>query len=157
MKYNYLNRIFLALIAMAGLSCTSESECRQELSVNFKAGIYTIADETAKTLSVDSIWVNGFANDSFLYKNAKSISSIKMPLNVSADQSFFIVQFNNIKDTIGISYTTNPEYFISLSCGCIATHTISEVFSTSHFIDSIHIIQPEVLNYDAEQIRIYHN
>ncbi|MBP6610971.1 MAG: hypothetical protein KA206_07735 [Paludibacter sp.] len=157
MKNKYIIRLLLLSITMVGFGCTSEGECRQELSVNFKAGIYTVADESSKALSVDSIWVKGFAKDSFLYKDAKKISTIKLPLNAATEQSNFIIQFNDLKDTIGISYTTNPAYFISLPCGCIATHTINKVVSTDNFIDSIHIIQPEVLNYDAEQIKIYHN
>lgn len=152
-----IHTVLLVVMIMATFSCTSESECRQELAVNLKMGFYTIDNEAPKSLSVDSIWVNGFANDSFLYKNSKKVSAVKLPLNPSAVQSDFIVQFNTIKDTISITYTTNPEFFISMACGCIATHTISEVFSTTHYIDSIHIIQPKVVNFDAEQIRIYHN
>lgn len=157
MKNKLINNILLVSLLFVTLSCTSDSVCRQELAVNLKLGLYSIDKETAKSLSVDSIWVNGFAKDSFLYDNAKKISMLKLPLNAANTQSGFIIQFNNTKDTIYVNYKTNPEYFISLTCGCIATHTISEVLSTSNFIDSIHIIQPEVLNYDAEQIRIYHN
>jgi Family of unknown function (DUF6452) len=157
MKMKLVNRIFSIVIVLVALSCTSESECRQELAVKLKIGLYTIDKQEPKSLSIDSVWVNGFAKDSFLYKNSKNVNAIKLPLNAANEQSDFIIQFNNIKDTISISYTSNPAYFLSLACGCIATHTINEVWSTSHFIDSIHIIQPEVLNYDAEQIRIYHN
>lgn len=149
------NLLIILLVFLIG--CTSTDECRDDLAVNLKAGFYKHSNLVETSFSVDSVWVNGLEKDSFLYKNIKTQSSIKFELNAARQQSDFIVQFNDIKDTIAIYYTNNNSYFISLPCGCISTHTISEVISTHHYIDSIRIIQPEVLNVNAEHIKIFHN
>jgi hypothetical protein len=119
--------------------------------------IYKKANPTDSPLNIDSLWVNGLSKDSFLYKNSKSISSISVPLNISKVQSDFVIQFNTMKDTLSVFYTNNDAYFISLPCGCIVTHTIDEVISTHHFIDSIRIVQRDVINVNAEHIKIFHN
>jgi hypothetical protein len=107
------------------------------------------------TLTIDSIWVKGIEKDSFLYENAKSKSSILLPLKINSEQSDFVIQFNEIKDTLAIYHENNDQYFLSLECGCIVTHTIGEVFSTNHFIKSISINIQEVNNTDAVHLQIF--
>lgn len=149
--------IFILLASFFVASCTSTEECRQEKTVKLTLGFYKKNATADSKISIDSIWVNGLSKDSFLYKNSKSIGSINLPLNITKQQSDFIIRLNNLKDTVSIFYTNNDAYFISLPCGCIATHTLDEVITTHHFIDSVRIVQREVLNINAEHIKIFHN
>ncbi|MFZ4581300.1 MAG: DUF6452 family protein [Paludibacter sp.] len=146
---------FVALVFFT--ACSSTDECHVEKTVSLKMNIYKKTSSTDTSLSIDSLWVNGLSKDSFLYKNSKSISSINVPLNISKLQSDFVIQFNTEKDTLSVFYSNNDAYFISLPCGCIVTHSIDEVISTHHFIDSIRIVQRDVINVDAEHIKIFHN
>lgn len=155
-KNKFSNSIVLALLVLLA-GCTSTEECRESLDVNFKMGLYTHTDLKESTLSVDSVWANGLAKDSFLYKNTKKQSSISLILDASRSQSDFIIRFNDIKDTLSVFYTNNNAYYISLACGCIPAHTIDEVISTHHYIDSVRIVQREVTNVNAEHIKIFHN
>jgi hypothetical protein len=120
-------------------------------------GFYNKTDLTDAILTLDSVSVNGIGKDSVLYNNSKSVNSLKLPLNAALQQSDFVVCFNNTIDTLSVFYTNNNAYFISFECGCIAAQTIDEVISTNHFIDSIRIVQREVINVDAEHIKIFHN
>lgn len=147
--------VLLFSVLLAG--CSSTDECREDKTVTMKIGFYQKTNSTDVALSVDSIWVNGLAKDSFLYKNTKSVKTLSVPLNAAQKQSDFIVRFNNTTDTLSVFYTNNNAYFISLACGFITSHTIDEVISTNHFIDSVRIVQREVINVNAEHIKIFHN
>lgn len=145
--------MFLLLSA----SCTSTEECREDKTVNMKIGLYKKTDLTNTSITVDSVWVNGLEKDSFLYKNTKSVNTMYLPLDASRLQSDFILRFNDLTDTLSVFYTNNDAYFISFACGCIAAHNIDEVITTHHFIDSVRIVQREVINVNAEHIKIFHN
>jgi hypothetical protein len=149
--------IIYIVTAFLLISCTSSEECRESLSVNLVAGIYKVNNTTTSSLSVDSIWLNGLAKDSFLMKNKKSVKTLNMPLNPAGFITTYQVRFNNITDTITVLYATNNAYFISLACGCIATQQIDEIISSTNFIDSVQIINRDVTNQNAENIRIFHN
>jgi len=155
-KFEMIKFIFFVVIVLF-TACTSNDECRVEKTVSLKMNIYKKASPTDSPLIIDSLWINGLSKDSFLYKNSKSINSISVPLNISKVQSDFVIQFNTKKDTLSVFYTNNDAYFISFPCGCIVTHTIDEVISTHHFIDSIRIVQRDVINVNAEHIKIFHN
>ncbi len=147
--------VLLFSVLLAG--CSSTDECREDKTVNMILGFYQKGDLTDATLTVDSVWANGLEKDSFLYNNSKSINTLKLPLNAARQQTDYKVRFNNTTDTLSVFYTNNNAYFISLACGCIATQTIDEVISTNHFIDSVRIVQREVINVNAEHIKIFHN
>ncbi|OIP83344.1 MAG: hypothetical protein AUK44_05425 [Porphyromonadaceae bacterium CG2_30_38_12] len=158
----FLVRIILFLTLFL-VGCTSTEECRENLTVALKIGVYSKTSVEASTLLtnklllVDSVWVNGLKKDSFLYNNVKSVSSLSLPLDISRTQSDFIVRFGNQTDTISIFYNNDDSYFISLACGCIVKHNLEEVVTTKHYIDSIHIINREIVNVDAEHIQLFHN
>ena len=59
-------------------------------------------------------------------------------------------------DTIDF-YHTNTEEFISLECGCIVTNSIIGISQTTHRIDSIVLVSPEVNLKSENNIKIYLN
>lgn len=107
-------------------------------------------------LTIDSIWVMGLGADSLLYNKETSIKSINIPLKKTIEQTDYIVRFNNTTDTISIFHTNNDRYYLSLECGCVVAHSIDEIVSTGHFIDSVSIINRDINTTNAENIQIYH-
>lgn len=162
MRYSRL--IFLLVIAFftGMISCNNDDTCRKNKRIDLGVKFYldTLNLKTNKhdimTLTMDSITVKGVGVDSVLYNNKKKISSIRLPLNKLAEESRYSICFNNIYDTLVIRYKNTEEY-LSLECGSIRTHSIEEVLSTTHFIDSI-IIKNPIVNTTAnvENIQIYH-
>lgn len=156
------NIISILLISIVLVSCTASEECREDKDVYMKMGFYTktLNTKTAlyvnTALAIDSLWVNGLGVDSFLFENSKKINSINVPLKKLSTQTDFIVRFNQKTDTISVFYQNNDRYFISLECGCVIAHSIDEVTSTKHFIDSISVINRDITPTDAEHIQIYH-
>ncbi|MBP1677886.1 MAG: hypothetical protein H6Q20_2445 [Bacteroidetes bacterium] len=143
-------------------SCADTSACREETEVNVQINFYerTYITATKKyaynALTVDSIWAKGLDLDSFLYKKKLDQELILVPLRKTENQSDFTIRFNNTTDTVSIFYQNNDKFYLSLECGCIVVHTIDEVLSTGHFIDSVAVINREVINSNAENIQLYH-
>ena len=151
------------LFALVFLSaCTQTENCTQEKNVLMQVGFYKkTMDSTTKiysksALTIDSIWVMGLGTDSLLYNKEKSIKSINIPLKKTIEQTDYIVRFNNTTDTISIFHTNNDRYYLSLECGCVVAHSIDEIVSTGHFIDSVSIINRDINTTNAENIQIYH-
>ncbi|MPN30850.1 hypothetical protein SDC9_178321 [bioreactor metagenome] len=151
------------LFALFFLSaCTQTENCTQEKNVLMQVGFYKkTMDSTTKiysksALTIDSIWVMGLGTDSLLYNKETSIKSINIPLKKTIEQTDYIVRFNNTTDTISIFHTNNDRYYLSLECGCVVAHSIDEIGSTGHFIDSVSIINRDINTTNAENIQIYH-
>jgi hypothetical protein len=151
------------LFALVFLSaCTQTENCTQEKNVLMQVGFYKkTMDSTTKiysksALTIDSIWVMGLGTDSLLYNKETSIKSINIPLKKTIEQTDYIVRFNNTTDTISIFHTNNDRYYLSLECGCVVAHSIDEIVSTGHFIDSVSIINRDINTTNAENIQIYH-
>lgn len=152
----------IILLFIVLTSCTTTDSCRDNTDVTMQIGFYTkTQNETTKvytnsTLSIDSIWVNGLGVDSFYYKKKLSVKSINIPLKNKAEQTDYIIRFNQSTDTVSVFYQNNDRYYISLECGCVVSHTIDEVVTTGHFVDSLVIINREINNINAENVQIYH-
>ena len=151
------------LFALVFLSaCTQTENCTQEKNVLMQVGFYKkTMDSTTNiysksALTIDSIWVMGLGTDSLLYNKETSIKSINIPLKKTIEQTDYIVRFNNTTDTISIFHTNNDRYYISLECGTAVAHSIDEIVSTGHFIDSVSIINRDINTTNAENIQIYH-
>lgn len=158
----FKNRFIKILICTIPLilvlqSCVTETECNEALSVSLTVGLKTIKDNKIETLTVDSLWVNGLNNTNYLLANGKNVSKFDAILKNTQAKTEFLIRFNTLKDTLTVLYTTNPAYFISLECGCIATHTIDEVVTTHHFIDSVRIVNRSITQQKTEHVQIFHN
>ena len=155
-KYIYLFALFFLS------ACTQTENCTQEKNVLMQVGFYKkTMDSTTNiysksALTIDSIWVMGLGTDSLLYNKETSIKSINIPLKKTIEQTDYIVRFNNTTDTISIFHTNNDRYYLSLECGCVVAHSIDEIVSTGHFIDSVSIINRDINTTNAENIQIYH-
>ncbi|NDP20756.1 MAG: hypothetical protein GZ091_06720 [Paludibacter sp.] len=162
--------ILFISILLFGVSCTKDEECRKNRYVNMGVGLYHVSynattDTYSKsTLSIDSLTLRGInvdtlsgnetLVDSILYNNKKSISKLVLPLNKLKNQSKYLVQFNQVIDTITILYR-KFDYYLSLECGCIKTFSIDTVLTTNNYIDSVRIINHDVNNNNEEHLQIY--
>ncbi len=164
---NYLNKnipfyLFIILLHVSFISCTTDDECRKEKDVNIQFDFFTkIVNATTKVstntaINIDSIWVKGLDRDSFIYKNKKNVKTILLPLKKFEKQTDFIIRFNNNTDTVSVFHENNENYYLSLACGCIVTHSIKEVVSTNHFIKTIEIINTEINTTNATNLQIFH-
>lgn len=184
--YKIKNIIFI-LCLLAGFSCAVDEQCRTNRSVFMGLGIYHVnKTDTSRTvipMNIDSLTVIGLKQDTLtgkyvnmdtIYKNAKVISKINLPLHKFENISIYEISFNskiiinkndtlkftNKKDTLKILHE-NKDKYLSLECGSIKVHFIDTAFNTHNFVDSIRIINHKVTNIlklnntNAEHIQIY--
>jgi len=164
----FINILFISVLLFT-VSCTKDEECRKNRYVNMEIGLYHVTYNAAtqayvkSTLSIDSLTLRGInvdtsgnesLVDSILYNNTKSVNRLVLPLNKIKEQSKYLVQFNQVIDTITV-FHKNIDYYLSLECGCIKTFSIDTVLTTNNFIDSVRIINHNVDNNNAEHLQIY--
>ena len=138
----------------------------QELNFSMKAEIYrmvfyaSIEQFVPEKYSIP-VSLNGLGCDSLLYdstytstlsiplKKLDTISSFVLTTTIQVDTNYVITS-----DTIDF-YHTNTEEFISIECGCIVKNSIVGVAQTTHRIDSIVVVSPEVNLQSKNNIKIY--
>ncbi|WP_457611217.1 DUF6452 family protein [Lutibacter sp.] len=150
MKKNYII-IFIFLFTF--LSCEKDDICVETTTPNLIIKFYDNDDQTVvKQITELTVWAD--SKDS-IYVN-KSLDSIFIPLNLNENFTRYIIENNNIKDTIKFIYNRN-DIFVSRSCGY---KTIFENFqiesNTTNWIKNISIINSTIDNEKAAHIYIFH-
>lgn len=161
MKRTGLNILFIITLSVGILSCDTDDTCRKNRTVLLGMNFY-MASINSKTnqlvvqnLTIDSLWIKGEGLDKYFYSK-ESKNSVKLPLNSFAQESKYMMRFNETIDTVLIKHQNFTD-FLSLECGYIRTHKIDTVISTNNFIDSISINQENVGTIYVENIQIHHN
>ncbi len=165
----YIKRFFLSIFLLISLvSCSSDDNCMQDLNFSMKAEIYRMVFDTSIEQFVPekySIPVSlcGLGRDSLLYDSV-STSTLNIPLQKIDTISSFVftttiqidTNYVTTTDTIDF-YHSNGQEFISLECGCIVINNIVGIAQTTHRIDSVVIVSPEVNLQSKNNIKIYLN
>jgi len=155
-----MKRIFpIAILLTASIlyiGCTSDNDCRENRYVVMTSNFYTVKNDTVKAVIMDSIWIKGLGNDSILYKNTKSVTSVSLPLQKLKDTTRFVVRFNAIYDTLTLIHT-NVQSYLSLECGCLVTHKLDSLrsYTSHHKIKRIKILHDNVSTKKIENLQIY--
>ena len=139
------------MAACASIDCTMTSavSCHYAL----RGGVDTLYDSlTVLTLRPDS-------NDVVMLNRLSRFTSFSLPMSYAhdSDELLFVT-----KDTSGVTRTdtvivfkTNTPHFESVDCAPRYFHTITNVTTTHHRIDSIAIANPNVDYDEKEDLLIY--
>jgi len=164
-KYkNFIITVVLCLLLCTLVACTSDGECRQSVvtsvGVEFFQPVYNDKTQDYKTqLTNLTIYVQGLDNDSVLFDNI-STNSVALPLKPLEQSTEYILQIvGKTPDTLIINHT-NEEHFISLECGIMVYHNLTDISFTKNQIDSVKIMHNAVKDDAAssktpKQIRIF--
>lgn len=159
MKHKLTYLIILYLLVLVG--CTaSDGECRKDKVVVMGVSLYkTVFDaETEAFVSsptTEKMTIQGLDNDSILYQEQSS-STFNLPLRALQSTSSFILQRGVLQSDTMVIFHENVNKFISLECGCFVYHTIKNVVTTTHQIDSVVIENTYVQNVSEKHLRIYY-
>ncbi|MDG5799306.1 DUF6452 family protein [Marinilabiliaceae bacterium ANBcel2] len=136
------------------ISCSPNDMCLSNQH-NLQAGIYSARAKEDKDSTLTSSTVYGLElEEDSLYRN-ESISYLYLPLSFSSNTTAFVIENNNLKDTIWFSHE-KEEVYISRECGFAFNFTLDSMWHTKTFIDSVAIDYPYI-NYgeDIENAKIY--
>lgn len=157
-----LGIVFLS--AWCLLSCTVDTECRQQIDVLL--GIQLQGDslrlnadstdyEHVSFTQVSGMAVYGAERDSLIEDGSKSFKSLSLPLRKTSDTTAYVFCYRGLQDTLLLTYTRENKY-ISLACGCAVQAVLDTVYSpTAFFIDSIEIKNAAVTTVKETHIQLY--
>ena len=156
-RFKRLAPLFLLCLFLLFMGRCSEIDCPLNNVVAVQYGLY-YDDETSVTLQ-DTLIVTAIGTDSILLNKGQGISSFLLPVHYTAERDSFILRFSDTEgdemfDTLCVSHT-NEAHFESMDCPLCYFHTITEVTSTTHALERVELVYPQV-NYETqENIRIY--
>jgi len=161
MNYRYKISLFFALCFCFLLltNCASDGSCRQTVAVSlgiefYKSDFDIVQEQYVYEPYFDTLTIFGLGNDSLLANNL-TIREIRLPLKPFANQSTYIFERKHLlPDTITFFYK-NENNFISLECGCLVFHRITDIENTFYNIDSVVVKNNFAADEQAKNIRIY--
>ena len=159
MNYRYKISLLFVLCSLLLTNCASDGSCRQtaavSLGIEFYKSRFDIGlEEYVYETYTDTLTIFGLGNDSLL-ANGSLIREIRLPLKPFDNQSTYIFEPKYLlPDTITFFYE-NENNFISLECGCLVLHRITDIEHTFHNIDSVVIKNNFAADEKAKNIRIY--
>lgn len=155
MKHALCYSIFILLCFTA---CRPDPVCRSNMKVGLVAELeeiqYDATHQPHTNTTWDSITVQGIGNDSILYDNSKSIKKICLPLRHDADSTAYTLIYKGQTDTLLIIHNSR-QHFVSVECGCVYNHTVSDLQCTRHWVDSITVLSDNVERGGETNIRFY--
>lgn len=154
----YILLFVAAAIAVVGCNTTG---CLENQSAVPRCGFYSMT--TKKAVSIDSITVYAVdvPGDTMLVKCGRGVSSLYMPLDMSADVTRYVLHYDaamlsdeRLNDTLTINYERVP-YFVSRDCGAMYFFDVKSYDCTNHLVDSVAITTERFTNVDIETIQLY--
>lgn len=111
---------------------------------------------------VDSLEVKGYERSLLINRvqgillNRKSgADKVEIPLSFAAERDTFFFRYSaRLSDTLWVEHQNLP-YFSSMECGTVMHYKIVGITSTTHLIDSVQVVTPEVTNMLRENVKIY--
>ncbi len=143
-------------ILIAGLLLSCRKECFYKPTALALIDFHSVVNGQDQQSPISQLSVYGLGReDSLLYLTALNIRRISLPVNGSAEETGFVLLFEEARDTIWISYKVVP-YFLSEECGFMLNFDLHATRHTSHIIDSVVIVTKEITSFDDTNIRLYH-
>lgn len=143
------------IVILAILSCEKDDICIESTTPNLILRFYDAADDiTIKQANNVYVWM--IDNDTLNSYMNVSTDSIAIPLDPNHDNSTYIIQQNEVNDTITLNYSRN-DIFVSRSCGYKTTYErLNFQDITDNWIQRITIENQTIENEAAAHIHIYH-
>jgi hypothetical protein len=145
----------LLAIAFSGIFHSCEGECGELPESLSRIYFHSIIETVDRPTPVDNLSVYGLGREDSLLYSRNNIGFIDLPLNGNADESGFVLLFDNIADTLWIQYDVIP-VFESPECGFMLNYELTATRHTYNMIDSVVILINQVTSFEDTNIRIYH-
>ena len=146
---------FLVLILFF-LSCEKDDICIEGSENTNRITIGFIDNESKNPTGITLSFIKGINNDSII--ESFSGNELKLPLMVNSNETKYILEQNEVKDTLIIFHQTNHLY-LNRSCGFKSNFLIkskTEIIKESGWIREISIVQDSIYNEEKTNIFIHY-
>ena len=147
---------FLILIIFF-FSCEKDDICIAGSENTNRVTIGFIDNESKNPTGINLSLIKGINNDSII-SEAFSGVELKLPLMVNSNKTKYILEQNEIRDTLIIFHQTNHLY-LNRSCGFKSNFLIksdTEILKESGWIREISIVQDSIFNEEKTNIFIHY-
>ena len=147
---------FLILILFF-LSCEKDDICIEGSENTNRVTIGFIDNESKNPTGINLSFIKGVNNDSIISEGFSG-AELKLPLMVNSNQTKYILEQNEVRDTLIILHQTNHLY-LNRSCGFKSNFLIkseTEIIKESGWIREISIVQDSIFNEEKTNIFIHY-
>ena len=147
---------FLVLILFF-LSCEKDDICIEGSENTNRVTIGFIDNQSKNSTGINLSLIKGVNNDSIISEQFSG-AELKLPLKVNSNQTKYILEQNEIRDTLIIFHQTKHQY-LNRSCGFKSNFLIksdTEIIKESGWIREISIVQDSIFNEEKTNIFIHY-
>ncbi len=147
---------FLILILFF-LSCEKDDICIEGSENTNRVTIGFIDNESKNPTGINLSFIKGINNDSIISEGFSG-AELKLPLMVNSNQTKYILEQNEVRDTLIILHQTSHLY-LNRSCGFKSNFLIksnTEIIKESGWIREISIVQDSIFNEEKTNIFIHY-
>ena len=147
---------FLILILFF-LSCEKDDICIEGSENTNRVTIGFIDNESKNPTGINLSFIKGINNDSIISEGFSG-AELKLPLMVNSNQTKYILEQNEVRDTLIIFHQTSHLY-LNRSCGFKSNFLIksdTEIIKGSGWIREISIVQDSIFNEEKTNIFIHY-
>lgn len=150
--------LFPFLVSCLLIQSCGESDC--SLSTTSYARFDFLDGKTQKSVTLTNgamitgiITIDDTLNVDTVFNRAESYMSV--PLSYT-NQTMYVMHYSeNLRDTIRLSHKNIP--FVSdIECGSMMFYQVEEFTYTTHVLDSVTLVNPEINNEEKKNFNIYY-
>ena len=157
-KGDIITRLLKILLTFSVLiSCEKDDICIEGSENTNRVTIGFIDNESKNPTGINLSLIKGVNNDSIISEEFSG-DKLKLPLMVNSNQTKYILEQNEIRDTLIIFHQTKHQY-LNRSCGFKSNFLIksdTKIIKESGWIREISIVQDSIFNEEKTNIFIHY-
>ena len=151
-----IKHLHFLVLTLFFLSCEKDDICIEGSENTNRISIGFIDNESKNRTGITLSFIKGINNDSII--ESFSGNELKLPLMVNSNETKYILEQNEVKDTLIIFHQTNHLY-LNRSCGFKSNFLIkseTEIIKESGWIREISIVKDSIYNEERKNIFIHY-
>tara|TARA_B100000524_G_C23364324_1_gene266996 strand:+ start:50 stop:511 length:462 start_codon:yes stop_codon:yes gene_type:complete len=152
-----IKHLHFLVLTLFFLSCEKDDICIEGSENTNRITIGFLENESKNPKGINLSFIKGVNNDSII-SEAFSGAELKLPLMVNSNETKYILEQNEVRDTLIIFHQTNHLY-LNRSCGFKSNFLIkskTEIIKESGWIREISIVQDSIYNEEKTNIFIHY-
>jgi hypothetical protein len=148
-------KFFLIFILIT--SCEKDDICLEGSANTNRITIGFINSENESFTSLSITNIRGINKDSIIYENINT-DQLKLPLNISSNKTDYILNYNEIDDTLSIKYIAIHRY-LNRGCGFISNFVLDSstenIDNNYGWIKKVSIVKDSIFNEEKTNLYIH--
>ena len=147
----------ILLLSLFIISCEKDDLCIEGSDNTNRITIGFIDDESKNPKGINLSFIKGVNNDSIISEEFSG-TELKLPLMVNSNETKYILEQNEVRDTLTIYHQSIHQY-LNRSCGYKSNfliNTQTEITKKTGWIREITVVQDSIFNEEKTNIFIHY-